>query len=187
MYHSESNSANCRYYPAHDADQGIHPQDYIHCDGTPLKLTDSHIGSEQYTDSDYYRWTAGSGNTQLLFIFPTRVNLTTITLHYYYDSFRGLSRLRFWAVPDNFDIWDAPASSYSSVEVAGVPPGGEPVGHGNVSVRFKIATMKIFMVKFSSSYSFSVSEVEFFNDTCKQATCMLHYYVTFVEQNLSLL
>ena len=93
------------------------------------------------------------------------------------------------AVPDDFDVWDAPSSIYYYVEVAAVPPGGEPAGLKNVSVGFNVTTMKLLMYKFSSVYSFAVSEVEFFNHTCKQATCMLHYYdiVIFVEQNLSLL
>ena len=167
VYHSESISANCRNYPVRDADQAIHPEDYIHCDGTPLRLADSDIGSQQYTTSDYYVWTAGSGNRQLLFIFPTRVNLTTITLHYYSDSVRGLPRLRFWAVPDDFDVWDAPAASYNHVMVAAVPPSEEPAGHRNVSVGFNVTTIKLLMDKFSSTFSFAVSEVELFNHTCK--------------------
>ena len=169
VYHSESISANCRNYPpAGDVGQSIHPEHHIHCDGTPLRLTDSDIGSEQYTTSYYYVWTAGSGNRQLLFIVPTRVNLTTITLHYYSDSIRGLPRLRFWAVPDDFDVWDAPNSIYSYAEVAAVLPDEESAGINNVSVSFKIVTvtMKLLLYKFSSDYSFALSEVEFFNDFC---------------------
>ena len=157
-------SANCRNYHT--------PQDYIHCDGTPLTLTDSDIGSEQYATILYYVWqTYETRSRQLLFIFPTRINLTTITLHYYSDSIRGLPRLRFWAVPDDFDIWDVPTSSYSYVDVAAVPPGGEPAGHRNVSVNFTIInTLKILMYiyKFGGTFSFRVSEVEFFSWTsCK--------------------
>ena len=191
VHHFENtwSSANCRNYPPGNADKSICPEDYIHCNGTTLTLTDSDIGSEQYTTSDYYVWTTGSGSSQLLFIFPMRINLTTITLHYYSDSVKGLPRLRFYAVPDDFDVWNAPAASYSHADVAAVPPGGEPAGYRNVSVGFNVTTVKLLMYKFSSVYSFAVSEVEFFNHTCKQATCMLHYYdiVIFVEQNLSLL
>ena len=131
-------------------------------------------------------WTSGS-RSQLLFIFPTRVNLTKITLYYFSDSFRGLPRLRFYAVPDDFDIWELPTASYSRVDVSGVPSGGQSTHRRDVSVSFSVTTIKVLMYKFSSSYSFAVSEVEFFNHTCKQATCMLHYYVPSVEQNLSLL
>ena len=55
------------------------------CDGTQLKLTDSNFGQEQYQPTDHYVWISRS-DEQLLFIFPRRVSLTTITLHYYSDS-----------------------------------------------------------------------------------------------------
>ena len=135
----------CTQYPTSLTQPGTSPEDYFHCGGTRLKLTDSNIGSEQYTSIDYYVWPAET-RSQLLFIFPTRVHLTTITLHYYSDSIRGLPRLRFYAVPNDFDVWDAPILTYSHVDVAAVPPDEEPAGRRNVS------------------------------------TCMVHYYVTFVEQ-----
>ena len=168
MHHSESISDNCRNYPSGDAKQSIHPEDYIHCNGTILKLTDSDIGSGQYTYSDYYVWTAGT-SSQLLFIFPTRVNLTTITLHYYSGSVRGLPRLRLYTVPDDFDVWDAPISFYSHVDIAAIPPSASEwsVGRRNVSVSFNVTTRKILMVKFKSSFSFALSEVEFFYHCCK--------------------
>ena len=139
----------------------IHSEDYTHCDGTQLRLTDSDLGSEQYSRSDYYVWNAGS-SSQLLFIFSTRVNLTTITLHYYSDVARSLPRLRFYAVPDDFNVWDAPVSIYSLVDIAAVPPGGEPADLRNVSVNFNTSLRKILMFKSSNSYTFAVSEVEFF-------------------------
>ena len=142
----------------------IHTDDYTHCDGTQLRLTDSDLGSEQYSRSDYYVWNAqnAGSSSQLLFIFPTRVNLTTITLHYYSDNTRGLPRLRFYAVPDHFDVWDAPVSIYSHVDIAAVSPGGRPADLRNVSVNFNTSLRKILMYKSSNSYTFAVSEVEFF-------------------------
>ncbi len=114
---AESPSAKCRNYPS-DYGEGAFLGNYVHCDGTPLiKLIDSNLGREQYQYTDYYVWIK-SGGTQLLFIFPTRVSLTTITLHYYSDSIQGLPRLRFYAVPDDFDAWDAPTTSYPHVDVA---------------------------------------------------------------------
>ena len=171
VYRTERTSANCRNYLQTElpTEPGVHPENNIHCDGTQLRLTDSDIGAEQYTPSDYYVWLGDeTRSSQLLFIFPTRVHLTTITLHYFSTSGRGLPRLRFWAVPDNFDIWDAPTSSYSYVEVAAVPPSEWSAGRKNVSVSFNVTTTKILMVKFSSSFSFAVSEVKFFNYNCKQ-------------------
>ena len=104
-------------------------------------------------------------NSQLLFIFLTRVNLTTITLHYYSDIDRGLPRLIFFAVPDNFDIWDAPSLSYKFVDTAAVPAGLGPAGHRNISINFTFYLKKVLMLKFSSSFSFALSEVEFTNCT----------------------
>ena len=149
-------------YPAGPFSQQL----YIHCDGTQLLLSDSNHGKEGYQTNEYYRWGNNSGtNRQQLFIFPTRVSLTTITLHYYTDNFRGLPRLRFYAVPDDFDVWNNPTTSYPCVNVASVPPGGEPAGHRNVSITINFNTKKVLMYKFSSSFVLAVSEVEFF--TCK--------------------
>ena len=41
---AESLSAKCRRYP----DGPISQEQYIHCDGTQLQLTDSNLGQEQY-------------------------------------------------------------------------------------------------------------------------------------------
>ena len=61
-------------YPPRDGDWGIV---YTHCDGAQLKLSDSDRGSNtEYTATSYYEWNSGS-YAQLLFIFPTRVSLTT--------------------------------------------------------------------------------------------------------------
>ena len=139
---------------------GLHPEHYFHCDGTQLKLADSDLGSEQYSSSKYYIWSAGR-DEQLLFIFPTRVSLTTITLHYYSDSVRGFPRLGFYAVPDDFDVWDTPATSTPRVDVAAVQD-RELTGHRNVSINVNFSTKKVLIYKYSSSYQFVVSEVEFF-------------------------
>ena len=103
---SESVSANCRIYPVGLASEHVNTlsANYIHCNGTQLRLSDSEVGPQcQYDPSYYYEWSAGTVPRQLLFIFPTRINLTTITLHYYCDSQRGLPPLRFYAVADDFD------------------------------------------------------------------------------------
>ena len=156
---TESIGANCRSYPPRIGGEGIV---YIHCDGQQLKLSDSDRGSNmEYTATSYYVWSAGSDG-QLLFIFSTRVSLTTITLHYYSDSDRGRPRLRFLAVSDDFDVWDAPTSGTPYVDVASVPAGGEPAGRRSVSININFNTKKILMYKFSSSFQFAVSEMEFF-------------------------
>ena len=162
----ESASANCMRYTAGDLPVGVRPEDYIHCDGTKLKLADSNFGRKQYQSTDYYLWKAGSDG-QLLFIFPTRVSLTTITLHYYSDSVRGLPRLRFYAVPDDFDVWDVVTSGTPYVDVTAVPAGGEPAGCRSVSNNTNFNTTKVLMYKYSSSFQFAVSEVEFFRCNSK--------------------
>ena len=149
---AESASANCRRYPPDTHGQSIHPEHYTHCDGTQLELADSNLG---YWPSNYYIWSAGS-DSQLLFIFHTKVSLTTITLHYYSDNFRGLPRLRFYAVPDDFDIWDALATNIPYVDVAEVSPGGEPAGRTNVSITVNFNTTEVLMYKYSSTVVFAV-------------------------------
>ena len=153
----ESASANCRSYLS----GFVFPEQYIHCDGTHLKLTDSNFGQEQYQPTDYYVWNSRSGE-QLLFIFLTRVSLINITLHYYSDSDRGLPRLRFYAVPDDFNIWDLPATSYPRVDVDSVLPGGETADHRSVNINVSFNTMKLVMFKYSSTFNLAMSEVQFF-------------------------
>ena len=157
---AESVGANCRRYPS-GLQERLFTDEFIHCDGSQLKLADSDLGSEQYSSTDHYVWSAGRKG-QLLFIFPTRVSLTTITLHYYSDSVQGLSRLRFYAVPDDFDAWDVPTTSTPRVDVAAVSLGGEPAGRRNVSINVNFNTKKVLMYKYSSSFQFAVSEVELF-------------------------
>ena len=164
----ESTSANCRSYPAGPASQ----EHYIHCDGTQLLLADSNLGQEKYMGSEYYWWITGNA-AQLLFIFPKRVSLTIITLHYYSDNTRGLPRLRFYAVPDNFNVWNATTTSYPRVDVTSVPQGGEPAGRRNVSINVNFNTKKVLMYKFSSMFKFVVSEVEFFK--CKPISMVMFF------------
>ena len=151
---AESVSANCREYPSD-------LREFTHCDGIGLKLTDSDLGQDQYNPNDYYVWHTGS-NVQLLFIFPTGVSLTMITLYYYRDGVRGLPRLRLYAVPDHFDIWEEPTNSYLNTEIASVPPGGELAGQRSVTINFNFNTRKVLMYKYRSTFQFAVSEVEFF-------------------------
>ena len=161
---AETASANCSNYPSGLTNTQIGSEDYIHCNGTQLRLTDSDLGpAEQYSSSYYYEWKTESN--QLLFIFPTRVNLTTITLHYYNDSQRGLPRLRFYAAPDDFNVWSAPPGNSRRVDNTAVPTGAESAGQRNVSINVNyFVTRKILMIKLSSEHKLAVSEVEFF--TC---------------------
>ena len=161
---AETASANCRNYPSGLTAQDTRSEDYIHCDGIRLRLIDSNFGPEQYSSGYYYVWNAETVPRQLLFIFPTRVNLTTITLYYYSDSQRGLPRLRFYAAPDDIDVWNAPPGNNRYVKIAAVAPGEESAGRRNVSINVNFTTSRILMVKLGSNFQLAVSEVEFF--TC---------------------
>ena len=108
-------------------------------------------------------WPTGTGRNQLLFIFPTTVNLTTITVHYYSSSDLGLPELKFWAVPNDFDIWEALTASYRVVFITAIPSGNEPAGHSKVSVSVNFYTKKVLLSKMNSDYQFAMSEVEFYN------------------------
>ncbi len=92
------------------------------------------------------------------------------------DSFQHLPRLRFYAVLDDFDIWDALATNIPHVDVASVPPGGEPAGRRNVSISVNFITHKMPMYKFNSNFVFSASEFQFFTCNSKQLACMYMYY-----------
>ena len=189
---SERDSANCVNYPKLATEIQTFSEHYIHCNGIQLRLSDSEVGSQsQYNSSYHYEWSAESQIRRLLFIFPTRINLTTITLHYYSDSQRGLPPLRFYAVPDDFDVWDGVPTSSSHVTIAAAPPGDEPEGLRNVSIDFNFSTRKILMVKAASTYSLAVSEVQFFVCTEGKSTIKLtaikgfitHYFALYYKQS----
>ena len=98
--------------------------------------------------------------------------MTTITLRYYSDSVRGRPRLRFYAVPDDFNVWDAPTTSTPCVDVDLVPPGGEPAGRKNTSIiNISFKTKEVLMYKFSSNLELAMSEVQFFGCTSKKFIC----------------
>ena len=173
---SESASANCRNYPPGNLQSGDHPEHFIHCDGTQLKLADSIFGQGEYQTSDYYAWNVAKKDGELLFIFPSRVSLTSITLHYYSDNFRGLPRLRFYAVQDDYDVWDAITNGTPYEDIEAVQPGGEPAGRRNVSISFNFNTKKVLMYKYINNimYAMRVSEVEFFCSSTSSKLAVLN-------------
>ena len=168
---AESSSANCRPYKD-DLERGIDTSMYIHCNGNSLKLTDSIIGPAEYSSSHCYWWNAESDG-KLLFIFHTKISLTTITLHYYSDSDRGLPQLRFYSVQDDFNVWEAPTTNYPSVDVAAVSPGREPAGRRNISISVNFSAKKVLMYKYRSSHQFVLSEAEFSRSKQLTRYCMV--------------
>ncbi len=153
---AERNRANCRRYPERAGDSEVV---YIHCDGEQLRLTNSDIGADtEYSIGSYYSWSIW-WDAQLLFTFPTVFSLTTITLHYYSDSDRGLPRLRFYAVLDDIDVWDTLATGTPYADIAEAQPGVEPAGRRSVSINVNFNTRKVLMYKYHSSFIFTVSEM----------------------------
>ena len=166
---TRSETVSCRRY-ADNLKAGVSTEEYIHCNGTQLILTNSDLGPEQYmysSTSKLYVWPAYTRDSRLLFIFATRVTLTTITLHYYSDSDRGLPRLRFFAIPDDFNIWDAPIATDTFVEVAAMQSDGGLAGRMTVSVTLNSNTARVLMINLGRNIVFAVSEVEFFTCTGK--------------------
>ena len=149
-------------------DENTGTEMYINCKGTSLRLTDSDTGLDQYEIEDYY-YVAHSGTTyvavQLLFIFPTTVSLTNIKLHYYTDHVQGLPALKFYSVPDNFNVWAAPTSSHSYVAVSAIPPNEDSVGRKYVNVNCNFHTKRV-LLRFLNNIAFAVSKVQF--STCNR-------------------
>ena len=77
--------------------------------------------------------------------------------------------MRFHAVPDDFDTWDAVANPAPfSVVVSAVSPEEErPAGRRSVNVSFNFSTKKVLMIKLKSDFHLALSEVEFFTCTSK--------------------
>ena len=74
--------------------------------------------------------------------------------------------MTFYAVPDDFDVWGSPITGNPRVDVASVPPGGEPAGRRNVSINVNFNTKKVLMYKHHNSFWFAISEVQFIK--CKK-------------------
>ena len=161
---------------------------YIHCHGNRLLLTDSNNGPSQYDSSRIqpYVWTSTTSQ-RLLFEFPMTISLTMITLHYYSGYYQGshragLTRLRFYAVQDDFDVWDALVANPApfSVVVSAVSPEEErPAGRRSVNINFNSITKKVLMVKPNSVYHLAVSEVEFFTCMGKCGYISISYHDTY--------
>ena len=155
--------SNCMKYAS--TSDNVDAIQYIHCDGNKL-LTDSNIGPSQYDSSrtPLYIWTS-SNSQRLLFVFPTTTTLAMITLHYYSGYYQGnhragLPRMRFYAVPDDFDVWDAVIGSPFTIVVSAVSPEEErPAGRRSVNINFNFSTKKVLMVKLGSDFHLAVGHV----------------------------
>ena len=59
------------------------------------------------------------------------------------------------------------------VSIASVQPGGEPAGRRNIRIIPNFDRKKVLMYKFSSSFLFAVSEVEFFTTALLCSKCAM--------------
>lgn len=121
---------------------------------------------------------------KLLFVFPTRVNLTSIKLFFYNDAERGLPRLRFYAVPDDFDVWDDAIAANGYKEISAIPNDVGSVGRTR-TVQFFITfhTARLLMEKYASSFKMALSEVQF-----KATRCVVNCtYITYFAWSLHII
>ena len=136
----------------------VDPTQYVHCN-QPTTITDSN------TDPPTYIWGEASG--KLLFIFSTEIIFENITIYYISNTTdQGRPKLRFHAVPDNFQVWDTPNSHQSEV-FDEIIPGGEEVGVRKVPnsndgiMTFNTSRVLIEKLVETKTYDFFISEVEF--------------------------
>ena len=150
----ESASANSRNYPPGDQKQSISPKDYIYCNGTQLKLTDSNLGQEQCQIISGVLGVMSnccSYSPQVSPWLPSHCSTTVTVTKVFPDWDSMLYQMTL--------ISGIPSSP--SVNVAAVPPDGEPTDLGML-VNINFNTKKVLMYEYGSSFVFAVSEVEFF-------------------------
>ena len=116
----------------------------------------------------------------LVFTFPTRVNLTTITLHYYSDNIRGFGFpcLEFTALRE-YRVSGGSVYEGTTIEAPRpVPPDGESTGPRSISVNHVNRTTKYIRMSIVGCnlqpVTFALSEVEFF--TCGAFACSYTIY-----------
>lgn len=78
---------------------------------------------------------------------------------------QGHSKIRFYAVPDDFDIQDSlETDRYPKTFIDEALPGSEETGLRNVSRDVRFNTTRVLMTKSESkNYKFVMSEIEFFS------------------------
>ena len=160
---TERASANCRTYPTGNLLGGIHPENYIHCDATQLIPT---LNKSSTSPLTVMYGILGVVNNCCSYS-PQESPWLPSHCTTYSDSVRGLPRLRFFAVPDDFNVWDAPRTSYPRVDIPSVPSSGEPAGHRSNGINVNFNTKKVMMFKYSSNFNLAVNEVQIFNCSSK--------------------
>ncbi len=137
---------------------------YVSCDH-PTRITDSHKSTPVFTQDTHntvYTW--GNKDDRVLFTFSSTKSIDSIVIHYFSNSDnQGLPKLRFNAVPDDFEVMDTIERSYPLGIIDAVRPGREEPGLKNKSRNVGFETRKILLTKKKKkNYLFSLSEIEFF-------------------------
>ena len=127
----------------------------------PSTLTDSNAGGNTSNTQDYLVWNSTNRFSRLLFTFPTKIVLRTITLYYFVGrgSATANPRLEFLAVPDDFTLGGTTPDSTSLLSATLSEAGSS----ANVSLCPTMMS-KLLVTKNNEDYRFGLSEVEFFTD-----------------------
>ena len=138
--------------------------EYVHCQH-PTRITDSEKSQPIFTQDTYnsvYIWPSKSD--QVLFTFSSWKVIDSITIHYFSnEDNQGFPKIRFFAVPEDFEVSDTPDSSNPTRVIDSVSPGNENTGLRNKTRNVPFNTTKILMTKgYTKNYQFYVSEIEFF-------------------------
>ena len=139
---------------------------YVSCEG-PTRITDSQKSLPVFTQDSpdsVYIW--GSQKDKVLFTFSDQKDIHSLALHYFSNSDnQALPKLRFYAVPEDFEVQDEVRGSYPMTIIDEVRPGREQEGLRNKSKTVDFHTSKILMTKsYTKNYQFYLSEVEFFTN-----------------------
>ncbi len=152
--------------PLGDVDTSSVNSQYVSCEG-PTRITDSEnsiLAFTHETHDSVYIW--GSEEDRVLFTFSTEKSFNSLAIHYFSNSDnQGLPKLKFYAVPDDFEVQDALKNEYLMAIIDEVRPGRENEGLCNKSKAVNFQSSKILMTKgYTKTYQFYVSEVEFFTN-----------------------
>ncbi len=139
---------------------------YVSCEGL-TRITNADKSLPSFTQdslNSVYIWP--SQEDKVLFTFSEQKQIDSLAIHYYsnFDN-QGLPKLRFYAVPEDFEVQDEVKSSYPMSIIDEVRPRREQEGLRNKSRTVAFQTSKILMTKSDTkNYQFYLSEVEFFTN-----------------------
>ena len=175
---------SCTPYPSNtSAPQGINPTEYVRCNH-PTTITDDNTGPP------FYIWGEAPGH--LLLEFPTPTNFSSIMIYYQYNATYALAKLRIYAVPDSFSVWDLPDNSYESRGFDEVRPGVGVDGLRELPdpavppIQFVTSKVLIDKLEDTKTFLFAFSEVAF-QEYYQQGEFIVHLQTQLLISLLNLL